>query len=81
MVKDETQILLVPWFTKPKRRLERSMVHDAWQSLEDADAMVILIDASKPSYDDVDFIFDKLKDTNLLIRHSTNKVDIAKPES
>lgn len=84
VLKDETQIVLVDTpgiFAKPKRRLERSMIHDAWQSLEDADAIVILIDASKPSYDDVDLILEKVRDTKRPLFVALNKVDISKPET
>ncbi|MEB3702326.1 GTPase Era [Candidatus Bealeia paramacronuclearis] len=83
LLKDEAQMILVDTpgiFVKPKRRLERSMVHDAWRSLEDADALVVLIDASKPSYDDVDHIFEQLKDSKRPLFLALNKVDIAENE-
>ena len=83
VLKEEAQIILVDTpgiFVTPKRRLERSMVNDAWQSLGDADAIVVMIDASKPSYDDVEHILEKLKDSKRSLFLVLNKIDISEHE-
>ena len=48
LTEKETQIAFIdtPGIFEPKRRLDRAMVKVAWQSLEDADAIVLLVDAS-----------------------------------
>ncbi|MEO0411136.1 MAG: GTPase Era [Pseudomonadota bacterium] len=45
----DTQLVLIdtPGIFKPRRRLDRAMVSAAWGGLEDADAVVLLIDSAK----------------------------------
>ena len=77
-----TQIALIdtPGIFAPKRRLDRSMVQAAWQSLDGADATVLLVDASARNQDSTDALlatFKKQKRTVLLV---LNKVDKMKPD-
>jgi GTP-binding protein Era len=46
-VREDAQIILVdtPGVFQPKKRLDRAMVEDAWAGLEDADAIIFVIDA------------------------------------
>jgi len=48
LTEGETQIGLIdtPGIFAPKGRLDKAMVQSAWQSLEDADAVVLLVDAA-----------------------------------
>ena len=45
----DTQVVFMdtPGIFEPKRRLDRAMVKAAWQTLEDADAVLLVIDAGK----------------------------------
>ena len=47
LMREESQILLVdtPGIFKPKRKLDRAMVNAAWAGAEDADLVVLLVDA------------------------------------
>src|SRR5574338_828853 len=47
-IQEETQILLVdtPGIFTPNRRLDRAMVKAAWEGAEDADRVVLVIDAA-----------------------------------
>lgn len=49
LTEDETQIGLIdtPGIFKPKARLDKAMVNAAWDSLEGADAVLLLVDASQ----------------------------------
>lgn len=49
LMRDEAQILLVdtPGIFKPKRKLDRAMVNAAWTGAEDADLIVLLVDAKR----------------------------------
>src|ERR1700744_6545005 len=48
LTEDKTQIAFIdtPGIFAPKRRLDRAMINAAWQSLESADAIVLMVDAS-----------------------------------
>ena len=48
-LKEQTQIVFVdtPGIFEPKKRLDRAMVHSAWEGVKDADVTALLVDASK----------------------------------
>lgn len=88
----EAQIVLVdtPGIFKPRRRLDRAMVRSAWGGAEDADAVVVLVDAAaqgavmtKPdpspadrrSAEDVDTIIEGLKASGSRVILALNKID------
>lgn len=64
-----------PGIFEPRRRLDRAMVSAAWGGAEDADAIVLLIDAVRGIDDDVRRIIDKLKETGIAPLVVLNKVD------
>ncbi len=73
----ETQIILAdtPGIFAPKRRLDRAMVAAAWEGAQEADAILLVIDARKKRRTDIEPILDALKDRperKLLV---LNKVD------
>src|SRR6201996_470855 len=68
----ETQIVFVdtPGIFRPRRRLDRAMVNSAWAGAEDADALLLIVDAAdltlndkSPGARDTDAILAGLKDT------------------
>ena len=62
LVDGESQLILVdtPGIFAPKRRLERAMVAAAWAGAEDADVVVVLVDAAHGIEEDTRRILDGL---------------------
>jgi len=74
---EETQIILAdtPGIFEPKRRLDRAMVAAAWDGAQEADAILLVVDARKKRRDDLEPILESLKgrrERKLLV---LNKVD------
>jgi GTP-binding protein Era len=74
---DQTQIILAdtPGIFAPRRRLDRAMVNAAWEGAQEADAILLVVDARKKKLDQIESILDSLKDRperKLLV---LNKVD------
>lgn len=81
MVGDKQLIFVdTPGVFKPSRRLDRAMVGAAMSALDDADAVLLVIDAQKGVTQTVRDLIEKIKDhKNLFV--ALNKVDsIAKPD-
>ncbi len=85
----ESQIIFVdtPGIFKPKRRLDRAMVHAAWKGTDEADVTLLLHDSARTSIDE---------ETTAIIKQITkikcefpnrkfvlvlNKIDLIKPEN
>ncbi len=77
-----TQIgfLDTPGIFAPKRRLDRAMVQAAWGSLDDADAIILLLDARTKLDDKVLAIIEELKRRQKKVVVALNKVDSLQPE-
>ena len=78
-----SQIIFVdtPGIFTPKRRLERAMVAAAWSGAQDADALVLLFDATQRGVDaDTRLILDGLKARDRKAFLALNKVDLMKRE-
>jgi GTP-binding protein Era len=78
----ETQIILVdtPGIFAPKRRLDRAMVHAAWEGAQSADAIVLVVDPIKQRRHELEPLLESLKDRperKLLV---LNKVDASAKE-
>jgi GTP-binding protein Era len=73
----DTQIIFIdtPGIFEPKRRLDRAMVNAAWQSLEDADVVVLLIDAGVRRSEKVDAIVEELRSRKVRVTLGLNKID------
>ena len=79
---DRAQIILAdtPGIFAPKRRLDRAMVAAAWDGAQEADAILLVVDARKKRRDDLQPILDSLKgrpERKLLV---LNKVDACDKE-
>lgn len=77
-MENTTQIVFIdtPGIFRPKRRLDRAMVSAAWSGIDEADAVLLLIDASKGFDDESRDIVEALqhrKRPNVLL--ALNKVD------
>ena len=76
-IQDQTQILLAdtPGIFAPKRRLDRAMVAAAWTGAQDADLVLLVIDASERVREDVLAGLEKRHQPLFLV---LNKVDLVK---
>ena len=81
-IEGKSQIVFIdtPGIFKPRRRLDRAMVHAAWGGAGDADLVVMLIDAAKGTSEEVEAILGKLKDIKTKPLLALNKVDRVKKE-
>jgi GTP-binding protein Era len=82
-VEGAAQVVLVdtPGLMKPKRLLDRAMLAAAWRSLEDADLVLLLVDATKGRDAAADQVIGRMKSRRLPAGLVINKVDrVAKPK-
>lgn len=81
-VEGAAQLVFVdtPGIFAPKRRLDRAMVAAAWAGAEDAEIVVLLIDAARGLDDDARRIVEGLKAAGRHAVLALNKVDLVKPE-
>jgi len=73
-----TQLVFIdtPGIFAPKRRLERAMVAAAWAGTEDADLIVVLVDAARGVDGDTRRIIDGLKAAGRRALLAINKIDL-----
>jgi GTPase len=85
----DTQIVYVdtPGIFRPKRRLDRAMVGATWSGVEDADAILVVVDAADLTANpnsaaarDTDVIFQGLKENKVSKALVLNKIDGMKRE-
>jgi GTP-binding protein Era len=72
------QIILVdtPGIFRPRRRLDRAMVAAAWSGADDADLVLVLVDATAgPATEETQLILDRLKRAGRQAMLALNKVD------
>ncbi len=74
---ENSQIILIdtPGIFSAKSRLERSMISTAFSSLQNANALLILIDAKAPNKKEIDNIIKRISDINIPVYVAINKVD------
>ncbi len=79
---DRSQIVFVdtPGIFRPKRRLERAMVAAAWRGAENADLIVVLVDAKKGFDEDTRRIVEGLERTDRKALLALNKIDLVRRE-
>jgi GTPase len=81
-LKGDAQLIFIdtPGIFAPKRRLDRAMVAAAWAGADDADIVVVLVDAARGIDDDTRGILDRLKTTQRRRVLALNKIDLVKRE-
>jgi GTP-binding protein Era len=81
-IQGESQVLLVdtPGIFAPNRRLDRAMVRAAWEGAEDADRLVLVIDAAAKVGMRVEDMLHGVEDRTEAKILVLNKVDIAKKD-
>ncbi|MEM7620640.1 MAG: GTPase Era [Pseudomonadota bacterium] len=79
---EATQIILVdtPGIFAPKRKLDEAMVEAAWDSIKDADQIILLIDVAKGLDEQNNAILSSLKTVNLKKSLCLNKIDRVQKE-
>ncbi len=80
---ENAQIIFVdtPGIFTPKRRLDRAMVHAAWQGTEGTDVILLLHDCARAQIDDdTAAIIDRLSELGVTASLVLNKIDLARPE-
>lgn len=83
VLEGNAQIIFVdtPGIFVPKRRLDRAMVAAAWEGVDDADLVLLLVDASRGLDSDTRNIMERLKDAGREAILVLNKVDTVKREN
>ncbi len=81
-IEGDTQLVFVdtPGLFRPRRRLDRAMVAAAWSGAEDADVVVLLVEAHRGITEGVEAILDALEERrprNLAL--AINKIDRVRP--
>jgi GTP-binding protein Era len=78
-----TQLVLVdtPGIFTPRRRLDRAMVDSAWKEANDADGVVVLVDAAHAASDDIKHILSKLPGIKKPKLLAINKIDKLEKEA
>jgi len=80
---DKTQIILVDTpgiFSSPKRRLEKAMVRSAWDSLIDADGIMVIVDVSQKTFEETEAILTRLESYKKKTVIVLNKIDLVPKE-
>jgi GTP-binding protein Era len=77
---DGTQILLVdtPGIFEPRRRLDRAMIAAAWTGAQDADLILLVIDAAAEVNAEVERIIASLSERKQPLVVALNKIDLVK---
>ncbi|MDE2166675.1 MAG: GTPase Era [Alphaproteobacteria bacterium] len=80
VIDGSAQIIFVdtPGIFAPKRRLDRAMIRAAWAGAEDAEIIVVLVDATHGLDDDTARIIDGLRAANRRAVLALNKIDKVK---
>lgn len=78
LIRDTTQIVLVdtPGIFAPKRRLDRAMVRTAWAGANDADVVLLILDARRGLDDEARTLIDQLAGVARPKLLALNKVDV-----
>ena len=81
-IEGETQIILAdtPGIFAPKRRLDRAMVHAAWEGAQSADAILLVVDPIKQRRHELVPLLESLKERPERKLLALNKVDASKKE-
>ena len=73
-----TQLILVdtPGVFEPRQRLDRAMVNEVWLGMEDADHILIVLDASLPVTEETEILLARLRGTSKPVSLALNKIDL-----
>lgn len=79
----EAQIILVdtPGIFDAKQRFDRAMVNEAWMGVEDADQVLVVLDAARAESKEIDLMLDGLAKSKKQASLVLNKIDTVANES
>lgn len=79
----QNQMIFVdtPGIFKPKKRMERAMVTAAWEGVQDADVIVLLVDVTRGIDDDTRMIAESLKENDPQSILALNKIDVVRRDT
>ncbi len=82
LTEGETQLVFVdtPGIFSPKNARDKAMIRQAFESLNDTDAVLLLVDASRPISKQTEKLFKRLQNTTAPIFLALNKVDKVHPK-
>ncbi len=82
-IEGDTQLVFVdtPGIFAPRRKLDRAMVSAAWRGAQDADLILLMVDALDGITDEVNLILEGLKRSGRQAILALNKVDTVKRDS
>ncbi|MEK9753783.1 MAG: GTPase Era [Rhodospirillaceae bacterium] len=77
------QVIFVdtPGIFRPRRRLDRAMVAAAWGGAQDADQILVLVDAKRRICDDTRAIIEKLQQSGRKAVLAINKIDLVRKDA
>ena len=80
---DEAQIILVdtPGIFDAKERFDRAMVNEAWLGVNDADQVLVVLDAARADSKEIDLMLEGLAKSNKKVSLVLNKIDTVPNES
>lgn len=75
---EEAQIILVdtPGIFEPKQRLDRAMVNEAWLGIDDADEVLLVLDAAHAKSPETDIALKRLAKSKKPVSLALNKIDL-----
>ena len=82
VIEGGAQIVLVdtPGVFDGKRKMDRAMVQEAWAGAEDADAIAVVLDASRDLPKETEMVLAGIQETRKPVILVLNKVDAVRPE-
>ena len=82
VIKDDAQIVLVdtPGVFDGKKKMDRAMVEEAWAGADDADAIALVLDASRPLPKETELVLAGLQNRAKPVILVLNKVDAVRHE-
>ena len=80
---DDAQIILVdtPGIFDAKERFDRAMVNEAWLGVNDADQVLVVLDAARADSKEIDLMLEGLAKSNKKVSLVLNKIDTVPNES
>lgn len=78
-----SQIILVdtPGIFDAKQRFDRSMVNEVWRGVEDADEVLVVLDAARTKKPEIDLMLDGLAGSKKRLSLVINKIDTVRNDS
>ena len=79
----DAQIILVdtPGIFAAKQRFDRAMVNEAWMGVNDADQVLVVLDAARAESKEIDLMLDGLAESKKKVSLVLNKIDTVPNES